>query len=150
MTLEVGTNSYVTVAEADAYFADLYDRDKWASEANKEGALISATQQLDLLCDWYGWKSDADQVLEFPRVPDADPVPQAVKDAQCEIAYAIIDAGSVSTEGGDPLAELKAGSVTLKFDPKATSNPIINDLTIKLLAPYGRCSFGGSVRLERN
>lgn len=147
MSIDVGTNSYVTVEEADAYFSDRYGYDKWASETNKEGALISATQQLDNLCVWSGFKVDSEQDLAFPRNPDANPVPRAVKDAQCEITYAIVDTESTSTSADDALAELKAGSVTLKFDADSStqSNPLISGLTIKLLAPYGLCGGPGKV-----
>lgn len=147
MTLAVGTNSYVTVAEADAYFTDRFGYDKWASETAQEAALVSAAQQLDLLCIWYGYLVDDEQLLAFPRNPDADPVPQDVKDAQCEIAYAIVDTGSTSTSADDALSELKAGSVTLKFDANSATedNPLINSLTIKLLSPYGLCYGAGKV-----
>ena len=149
MTATVGTNSYVNESEADTYFADKFGYDNWgtATSANKNASLVSATQQLDLLCSWYGYKTDTDQLLAFPRLPDADPVPQAVKDAQCEIAYGIITSGSTSIEGGDPLTELKAGSVTLKFDAGSTPNPIINDLATKLLSQYGLCSGTGSTKI---
>jgi len=149
MTITVGTDTYVTVLEADDYFSVRYGYENWAllDEPTKEKALVSATQQLDLQCRWYGEKSDSSQALAFPRTPDADPTPQAIKDAQCEIAFGITNTGSTSTDGGDPLNELKAGSVTLKFDGKATGNPIVNDTTTKLLAPYGLCSGSGSTTL---
>jgi hypothetical protein len=139
MTATVGTNSYVTEAEATAYFADKYGYDSWVAETNKEGALVSACQHLDNMCQWFGNKVLSTQVLEFPRYPDAEPVPQDVKDAQCEIAYNIVATGSTTTEADDPLTELKAGSVLLKFDVKSPNNPLINDLTTQLLAPYGLC-----------
>ena len=154
MAITVGTNSYLTEEDATLYFADKFGYDKWSGEANKPGALISATQQLDLLCNWHGLKSDSDQNLEFPRSyvtleVDSDPVPQAVKDAQCEIAYSIVDTASVSTDIDDSLTELKAGSVNMKFKATAARNPLINDLVVKLLAPYGSCSFGGAVDVVR-
>jgi len=150
-TIVVGTNSYVTAAECTTYAADRYGYGAWATETNKEEALISATQQLDVLCDWYGTKSDTDQTLEFPRNSvDADPVPQAVKDAQCEIAFAIVTTGAVVTVADDALTELKAGSVTMKFKATSPNNPLINDLVTKLMTPYGRCGGGGSIPLVRD
>lgn len=149
MTITVGTNTYVTVLEADTYYAARMGYESWAllDEPAKEKSLVSATQQLDLQCRWYGERSDSSQALAFPRTPDADPTPQAIKDAQCEIAFNISVTGSASTDGGDPLTELKAGSVTLKFEAGAADNPIVNDLTTKLLAPYGLCSGTGGTTI---
>jgi hypothetical protein len=157
MTITPNTDTYGTVAEADAYFLAGYGYTKWdgLDEPTKEQLLRSAVQHEDLLCDWYGNKSDSDQLLEFPRnyvtnEVDADPTPQAIKNAQFEIAYAIIDTGSTTTDGGDPLTELKAGSVTMKFNATSTSNPIVNSLTLQLLEPYGACSGTGNITLIRN
>lgn len=146
MAITVGTDTYGTVAEADTYFAARFGFDKWIplTELEKEKYLVSAAQQEDVLCLWYGEKSDEDQLLAFPRTPDADPTPLDIKHAQFEIAYAIVDTNSVSTDGGDPLTELKAGSVTLKFDPSATGNPLVNDLASSLLSAYGICGSGST------
>jgi hypothetical protein len=149
MTLVVDTNTYGTLVESETYCSERYGYGSWAAltDAIKEQALISATQQLDVYCTWYGYLSDIDQALAFPRVPDSDPTPDNIKNAQFEIAYAITVAGSTATDGGDPLTELKAGSVTLKFDAKSTSNPLINDLTTKLLSQYGMCGGSGSTKI---
>lgn len=144
----IGTNSYVTEAEATAYFSDKYGYSKWTTESNKDKALISARQQLDLLCNWYGEKSEPDQVPEFPNTY-ISPTPQDIKDAQCEIAYAIVDTESVSTDADDALTELKAGSVNMKFKATAVRNPLVNDLVMKLVAPYGSCSTGGAIDVVR-
>lgn len=150
MTATPGTNSYVDEAAADTYFADKYGTAAWtaASSADKNGALVSATQVLDHLCEWYGNKASDSQALEFPRnYSDANPVPQDVKDAQCEIALNIITEASVSQDSGDALEELKAGSVTLKFKATGAKNPLATQLALDLLAEYGLCQGGGSTRM---
>lgn len=149
MTAEIGVNSYVDVAEADAYFADTYDADKWTAEVNKDGALVSAAQQLDQMCEWFGYPSVDDQPLAFPRIPDADPVPQDIKDAQCQIALNISQTASTSTDSGDPLSEMKAGPVTMKWEVSAgaKSNPLSSDMIQGLLKNYGFCQGGGSTRM---
>lgn len=147
MALVVDQNTYVNEAEATEYFAARYGFDLWAGEANKEGALISAAQQLDQQCTWYGNKVDESQLMAFPRSPDANPTPQEVKDSQCEIAYAIVEAGSTSTDGGDAIKKVKAGSVEVEFKATSTGNPIVNDLTSKLLSQFGMCSGGGGTKL---
>lgn len=146
MTIEVGVNSYVTVDEATAYFASRFGYYKWPAETEKEAALISAAQILDVRCAWYGQKIDIEQKLAFPRT-GANPTPSQIKDAQCEIAYEIVETGSTKTDGGDALSKLKAGSVELSFKATAGASPIISELTSSLLSPYGLCSGGGGTRL---
>jgi len=151
MTVEVGVNSYVTVAEATAYFAARYGYGSWVAETNKEGALVSATQILDNYCDWYGYPVADDQALAFPRFAidweDDGLVPQEIKDAQYEIAYLIITQGSLNQRGDDALEEMKAGSVSMKFKARATGNPLVNALVDSLLLPFGICSGSGSTKV---
>ncbi len=70
MPLVVGENSYVSVADTDAFFADklFADASPWevATAANKERALITATRRIDAL-SLVGTKADPLQALEFPR-----------------------------------------------------------------------------------
>lgn len=149
MTLTVGENSYVTVVEADAYFTDRYGYDLWAAldTPAKESALISAAQYLDSLCRWHGYPVDSSQSMAFPRNPDANPTPQTIKNAQCEIAYGMVAAGTANDSGSteDVLTKLKAGDVELEFkgDVNPTSS-LTNDYTKSLLRPYGVCHFSGS------
>ena len=44
-----GGNSFVTVAEADAYFADSLYSDSWTSVSSKDAALVTATRYLCML-----------------------------------------------------------------------------------------------------
>ncbi len=80
MTITVGTDTYVTIAEADALIASMFlsaDAQLLAwnnlSDADKEIALRRATVSLERLV-WVGQKYDSDQVLFFPRVT-ASPIP---------------------------------------------------------------------------
>lgn len=90
MALIAGTNSYVTVQEADEYLAVAYRPDAWteASEADREAALIEATRQIDRQ-PLRGARAAADQPLAFPRVGQAE-VPEAVKQAVCEQALFLL------------------------------------------------------------
>jgi hypothetical protein len=144
MPLVVGTNSYVTEEEASAYCSDRYGYEAWDDADDKDKALISATDILDGLCIWHGEKLDPDQLLEFPRYPDWSTVPLAVKDAQCEIAFAIITNASVSTDGGDAIEELKAGDVSFKFKARNTANPLVNNTVLSYLRNFGYCSGKGT------
>ena len=68
--LEVGTNSYVTLEEAELIIAGMFNADEWTAltDSQKEKALKTAVfQGLDLLT-LKGTKLDeSTQVLEFPR-----------------------------------------------------------------------------------
>jgi hypothetical protein len=74
MALVVGTNSWVTVAEADAYLAEKFGADAWTSLANsiKEQCLITA----------YRWINSLSQYL-------ISSVTDPLKYAQIELAWYI-------------------------------------------------------------
>ena len=105
------SNSYVTLAEAEAYFVDRFivgEGKGWDafSDDQKTARLIFATKIIDILI-FVGEKSDQQQALQWPRQdPDftlsdwaaagllliknirieRDEIPQQIKDAQCELA----------------------------------------------------------------
>jgi hypothetical protein len=116
MALTVGTNSYITMAEAVAYFGGRLRTEPWdfAETADREKALIHATRLLEAL-PWAGEKSDADQALAFPRGED-DTVPQPIKDAQAELALALLDedVSHVLTRG-DVAHQAQAETVATEF-----------------------------------
>lgn len=74
MSLTVGTNSWVTVAEADTYFADSFGRSAWSglSNAVKEQLLITS----------YRWI----QQQRLFTIP-ATSTEEIVKQAQMELAW---------------------------------------------------------------
>lgn len=69
MAVSKGTNSYVTVAEADAYFLDRISATSWsAADTTKKGqALVTATSMLNEMA-WAGAAMSDTQPLAFPRV----------------------------------------------------------------------------------
>ena len=74
LSLTVGTNTYISLADAESYVERLYGpmRDAWdaLADATKNALLAQATLDIDAHL-WRGYKSDADQALEFPRDGDA-------------------------------------------------------------------------------
>jgi len=116
MALTVGTNSYITLTEVATYLAENYistdsEYITWnaLSEANKEVYLRKACKKIDRQ-KYVGLKAVSTQTLEFPRsirseysrdeYPDLiikwddrwvtqSAVPQKVKDAQAEEAFAL-------------------------------------------------------------
>lgn len=64
------SNSYATVAEADAYHESRLHVDTWtgATTPTKDAALVWATRLLDSTIVWNGWPKDPDfQRLQWPR-----------------------------------------------------------------------------------
>jgi hypothetical protein len=86
--------SYVTLDEANEYFSSRLHADAWAevSDADKEKALAMATKAIDRQ-SLKGRKTDTAQTLAFPRYPDTE-VPEAVKEACCEEALAMLERGN--------------------------------------------------------
>ncbi len=86
--------SYCTIEYANEYFAGRLHAERWGetSDADKEKALRQATKEIDrqLL---KGRKATDTQELAFPRHPDTE-VPEAVKEACCEIALALLERGN--------------------------------------------------------
>ena len=88
------SGSYCTVEYADEYFSGRLHAESWGetSDADKEKALRQATKEIDrqLL---KGRKATDTQELAFPRYPDTE-IPEAVKEACCEIALALLERGN--------------------------------------------------------
>ena len=90
----MAVTAYVTVEEAATYFASRLHSEVWTqtADADKQKALVMATRAIDrqLL---KGRKATDAQELAFPRYPDTE-VPEAVKEACCEIALALLERGN--------------------------------------------------------
>ena len=91
------SNSYLSVAEADDYFAGRFGADQWMTftSTQKQQLLVSASKQLDT-CVFGGIKSKVIQSLQWPRrgVVDRDGlvisdiiIPSKLKEAVCELAF---------------------------------------------------------------
>lgn len=151
ITLTVGTNTYISAADAETYFGTRLYADAWtdASADDKAKALIMATRTIDRQI-FVGSKAGADQPLEFPRcLPDKEGwrceanVPQAVLDATCEEALALL------TSGNDPrrvmqragVKSYSLGSLSETFADGALAGStakrgLISDEAKALLRPY--------------
>lgn len=104
MALTADVDTYATLAEYRAYAAAFGWTLAGTDDAD-EVNLRLGRRSLDLSYNWKGEKSDDDQPLAFPR--DGDDTPQAIKDAQCEMAYLI-------QGGADPMATLEGGAIVRK------------------------------------
>jgi len=126
MAITVGTDTYITVAEADTYIASWYistdtQRVAWTAlaTADKEVLLRNATEALEQL-KFIGAKYDSAQTLSFPRgyyqgqeyyrlyddyVSDGT-VPDEIKNAQAEEAIEL-----ASPTASTDAAEIRNGYV---------------------------------------
>lgn len=114
-------NSYASVAEADAYLAVRGDTATWTAltTGQKEAKLQWAALYLDTL-NFRGTRSTSTQALQWPRVGvvdrdgfEVDGIPQALKNAQAEMAFQLI--ANDWTQGLGPVSNetLSVGSISL-------------------------------------
>ena len=114
-------NSYASVAEADAYLAVRGDTSTWTALTlgQKESKLQWAALYLDTLT-FKGTRSTSTQALQWPRIGvwdrdgfEVDGIPQALKNAQAEMAFQLI--ANDWTQGLGPVSNetLSVGSISL-------------------------------------
>lgn len=129
------SNSYVTLAEAETYFALRLYTDDWvnaASDTVKEQALIMAARRIDEE-SFVGYPVSTTQALKWPRyaapVPDSfgpryyqpTEIPRLVKNAQFE--YALLFVGQNETAQSDLINynKIKVGPIEIELNQPISS-----------------------------
>lgn len=147
MALAKGTNSYVDVAEADAYFENRLDTAAWnlASAAQKAQALVTGTQVLDTL-SWVGVAVSDLQPLAFPRtgyyfdprlgktVTLTAAVPMRVVQANCEMAYHLLNNDGLLDNTGSVDSISLSGISLSNVKPPERVPPVVKRAIRPLLA----------------
>ena len=154
------TNSYVTLSEANSYFADRAHSDLWENEDDQASALVTASQVIDWYVTWKGVRVTGTQSMDWPRsgvydkvgvLYPEDIIPPDVKIAVYEMALASLD--SDRTQDGDlaGLSEVRAASLMIKADDGLynTKPDTIPDHIWKILSGLTTKSGIGVVRLVR-
>lgn len=146
MALTKGSNSYATVAEADAYFGDRLDVAAWtsATELQKAQALVTATSLLNEL-PWTGVAVSDSQMLSFPRsgvyfdprlgkdiTLAEDQVPTRIVTATYELAYHLLNNDGLLDDTGT-VQNLSLGSISLTKVLNANKIPMVVRNLIKPL-----------------
>lgn len=139
-TIVANANSYAAVAEADSYWnTDRNDTTTWiaTSTADKQKALIQATQYLDATYRWTGVIVLSTQTLGWPRnlavdtegrSIDSTAIPAKLKEACFELAFLALSA--------DLLPSLeRGGQISRK---SVTVGPIEEETEFLSGAPAGR------------
>lgn len=140
MALTVGTNSYISVADADDYFAERLYVSDWtgATSTDKANALMMARRAIDRQA-FIGSRASDNQLLAWPRsgILDVDDAttPQAILDAQCELALAFLREDLTADDGTRGVRRLQAGSVAIEYDGRAPARNL-PDAVSALLAPF--------------
>ena len=110
-------NSYVTDAEATAYFIGRLNAEAWDVALDPEAALLSAARRLDQE-SYRGTSAEAAQALAWPRsgVTDedgrtvaSDAIPDRVKRAQMELALAMLGDDLLADTGLEGFESVKVG-----------------------------------------
>lgn len=114
-------NSYGSVEDADAYFANKFSAQSWAAfpSDTREIALMEATEKLEGLKFW-GRPASLMQALAFPRIyepaSNGTSIPRQVLTScyllALELAQAQAPAGGSGNDQADKIAEMKAASVS--------------------------------------
>lgn len=111
------SNSYVTVAEADDYFASRLNTGNWAA-ADKDAALITAAYDIDSFFKWIGARTDDIQFMDWPRIfvddVESNEIPFDIKRAQMELAISYIDGGYSNTQA-ETVEKVKLGGLEVEF-----------------------------------
>ncbi len=149
MTVAVGVDTYISVADADAYFAARGVR-AWADAAGtaRAAALLRATVYLDGAYRFAGRPADPGQALAWPRTGAADAegrpvegVPARVAHACAELALAALseDLAPPEPRGGQVLEE-RVGPLSVRYAPGAPAGrsfPYVDLLLRGLVRPGG-------------
>ena len=132
-----GANSYTTVSGVGVYAED-YGLDAWSAaevtDTMREQAVFKSMRYLEALA-WVGTKYSSTQDLEWPRsdvydrngyLLDDDIIPQAVINAQCEIAVLCLPSSDINVQPtytkDDYLIESSIyGATTEKWNPNGST-----------------------------
>lgn len=149
LTVETGSgssssDSYISVENADLYHVNHGNSDWTGTDSEKSRALRRATQFLDARyrSRWKGTKTVAEQALTWPRDSmydedsnsiDSDTIPQAIKDATCELARALPYTQKIDSSKG--IKRVKAGSVEVEYAIEGKDREVL-DLADELVSPF--------------
>lgn len=157
-------NSFVTLAEAQAYMDARLNESSWESATpdTQNRALVEATRDLSVAV-WQGTRADSTQALSWPRWFVVNPdlpwagtvyyastvIPQRVKDATCELALQYVKAGTTDVAAQDPqqnIIEKTVGPLTTRYSEPLNRKvgiaryPRVIDLIRPLLVSSGLTS----------
>ncbi|EQA13075.1 hypothetical protein Q7301_10895 [Glaesserella parasuis] len=120
MTLNVPTDSYVSLEEANGYHQLRASFDVWneLDDEQKARRLVSASDFLDHNYRFVGEKADPTQIRQFPRQEssqESSEIPLQVKYAVCELALQ----SDLNQNTEQKMASVKVGPVSVNYENQA-------------------------------
>lgn len=121
MTLNVPTDSYVSLEEANGYHQLRASFDEWneLDDEQKARRLVSASDFLDHNYRFVGEKVDPTQIRQFPRQEnsqESSEIPLQVKYAVCELALQ----SDLNQNPEQKMASVKVGPISVNYENQAT------------------------------
>lgn len=149
MTLTLGSDTYIPLAAADAYFA-ARDVASWpgATTQAREAALLQATVYLDGAYRFIGEIADAAQALAWPRLGATDGDGRSIDGIPDRVAHACAELALIALAGplappehrGGRVTEERIGPLSVSYASGAPSGrtfPYIDLLLSGLIVPAG-------------
>lgn len=133
------SNSYVTLAEADAYFETVPHDEHWTgSDDAKNRALITATRYLDVF-SYHGERCETTQALKWPRKEytvdgvklACTLIPTQIKHATFELAHQLSHDGEAligSTGKTGIYDQVELGDLKVKYNTDTQTPGVINNI----------------------
>ncbi|AMW17143.1 DnaT-like ssDNA-binding protein [Glaesserella parasuis] len=120
MTLNVPTDSYVSLEEANGYHQLRASFEAWneLDDEQKARRLVSASDFLDHNYRFVGEKADPTQIRQFPRQEssqESSEIPLQVKYAVCELALQ----SDLNQNTEQKMASVKVGPVSVNYENQA-------------------------------
>ena len=144
MALTVGTDTYISLTDANAYFNNGLHAVDWANGGSKcEPALRMAAKAVDRE-NYLASIATTSQTMAWPRsgVVDSEGreipntvVPQAIKDAQCELAYYYLTNDPTEDDATRNVRRMVADTVVMEYDGRAPVRRV-PDIVMALIRPY--------------
>lgn len=153
MSIEIGTNSYVSMSEASTHFQNRMHSETWAFSSNQARALKHACRLLETRVHWHGRKTDESQTLQWPRsglldyygkTLSKDEIPATVKAVQCELALYLLENDPHVVPGGVDSIKFAGLDINTK-----SSNEVIPSKIFRPISIYGILIDSSNHRLTR-
>lgn len=156
-------DSYISVVDADAYFASRLYADAWnAADADtKEKALKTATFWLDVKVRWRGDKADEASALQWPRknvcnnfggkLPDEE-MPKFLLAATAELAKSFLESDRLAESDTGGFKHIRIDTISLDMTSRASNGAGKSTLprtVIDIITPYGRVGNDGRTAILR-
>jgi len=134
-------NSYVSLAEANAYFLNRVHSSAWEDFEDKSKVLITSSQMLDWYIKWKGFRASTTQNMLWPRIDVVrrdgtiiadDVIPNEVKTATYEQALSSLEEDRTDDNALAGISQLKAGSLMIKAAESGVDSTDIDPIASKV------------------